>query len=265
MTAETTRSLAEYQPIFTPNARRGLRSPVMRWLLAPSAAAWLALLWLSAGERSLALCVAPRATLVAGFLANLEAQLAAIERGRWAAEWALMIVAMMFPLLVPMVGHVAARSFAGRRNRSVGLFLAGYAFPWVAAAGVSSLALVVARAVFQSLDIGAFAPVVCCALAALWQVSAAKVRAVNRCHGTVALRPWKPGADRDAIGFGLQHGARCVRACLPAMALPIIGGAGLGQMTAVFAILLAERAREKPQYQLSAVAFLLLGLTTLPI
>jgi len=49
------------------------------------------------------------------------------------------------------------------------------------------------------------------------------------------------------------------------MALPIIGGAGLGQMTAVFAILLAERAREKPQYQLSAVAFLLLGLTTLPI
>src|ERR1043165_6209446 len=46
--------------------------------------------------------------------------------GRWAAEWALMIVAMMFPLLVPIVGHVAARSFAPRRDRSVGLFIAGY-------------------------------------------------------------------------------------------------------------------------------------------
>src|SRR6185369_3182913 len=122
----------------------------------------------SAGERSLALCVAPRATLVGGFLANAEAQLATIEPGRWAAEWALMIVAMMFPLLVPMVGHVAARTFTARRDRSVGLFIAGYALPWAAAAGVSSLALVIARAAFQTLEIGAFAPLTCCALAALW-------------------------------------------------------------------------------------------------
>lgn len=37
-----------------------------------------------------------------------------------------MIVAMMFPLLVPMIGFVAARNFTVRRERSVALFIAGY-------------------------------------------------------------------------------------------------------------------------------------------
>jgi hypothetical protein len=35
-------------------------------------------------------------------------------------------------------------------------------------------------------------------------------------------------------------------------------------MAAVSAILLAERARDRPQYRLSAVVLLLLGLLTLP-
>jgi hypothetical protein len=35
-------------------------------------------------------------------------------------------------------------------------------------------------------------------------------------------------------------------------------------MAAIAAILLAERARDKPQYRLSAIALLLLGLVSLP-
>ena len=80
----------------------------------------------------------------------------------------------------------------------------------------------------------------------------------------MALRPWPPDAGRDAIGFGLLHGTRCVRACLPVMALPLLAGHGLGAMAAVSAILLAERARDQPQYRLSAIVLLLLGLLTLP-
>ncbi len=262
MSLDATRSGIGVQPLLTASARAGLGSPAFRWLLAPSAAAWLALLWLSAGERSLALCIAPRADLLEGFFANMAAGFAAIAPARWAAEWVLMIAAMMFPLLVPMVRHVAARSFATQRERSVGVFVASYALVWLAAAALSSVALVAARSAFRAVDLAAWTGLICCALAAAWQLSAAKVRAVNRCHGTVALRPWAPHASRDAIGFGLLHGTRCVRACLPAMVLPLAGGHGLGAMAAVFAILLAERARPKPQYRLSAIILVLLGLIT---
>lgn len=262
MTAETSRSSAGLEPLLTTRARAGLSSPAFRWLLVPSAAAWSILLFLSASEHSLALCLAPRASLLEGLSANMAAGFAAIAPGRWAAEWGLMIAAMMFPLLVPMVGHVAARNFANQRERSVGLFLTGYALVWLAAAALSSVALVALRAAFQAVDLAPLTGLICCALAAAWQLSAAKVRAVNRCHGTVALRPWAPHASRDALGFGLLHGARCVRACLPVMALPLAGGHGLGAMAAVFAILLAERARPKPQYRLSAVILLMLGVMT---
>ena len=121
-----------------------------------------------------------------------------------------------------------------------------------------------ARAGLQTLHLTPWAGLIVCTAAALWQVSAAKVRAVNRCHGTVALRPWPEDADRDAIGFGLLHGTRCVRACLPVMVLPLVGGLGLAAMAAISAILLAERARNRPQYRLSALAILLLGLLSLP-
>jgi predicted metal-binding membrane protein len=265
MSAEAARSTAGFEPLLTARARSGLGAPAFRWLLAPSAAAWLILLFLSAFDHSLALCVAPRASLLEGFFANVVAGFAAITPGRWAAEWALMIVAMMFPLLVPMVRHVAARNFAARRERSVGLFIASYALVWLAAAAASSVALVAARSALQAIDLAAWTGLICCALAAGWQLSAAKVRAVNRCHGTVPLRPWTPHAGRDAIGFGLLHGTRCVRACLPVMVLPLAGGHGLAAMAAVFAILLAERARPRPQYRLSAIILVLLGLMTVAV
>jgi predicted metal-binding membrane protein len=263
MTLETSRSTVAFEPLLTASARSGLTSPVVRWLLAPAAAAWLALFWLSGSDHALTLCLAPRATLFEGFFANVTAGLATIAPGRWAVEWALMIVAMMFPLLVPMVRHVAARSFAAQRERSVGLFIAGYSVVWLAAGAVSGVMLVVARAGFETIYLAPWAGLIGCALAALWQLSSAKIRAVNRCHGTIPLRPWPPYADRDAIGFGLLHGTRCVRACLPVMVLPMVGGYSLAAMAAISAILLAERARAKPQYGLSAAILLLLGLLTL--
>ncbi len=49
------------------------------------------------------------------------------------------------------------------------------------------------------------------------------------------------------------------------MVLPLAGGHGLAAMAAVFAILLAERARPKPQYRLSAIVLVLLGLMTMAV
>jgi predicted metal-binding membrane protein len=264
MTTATSRSPAAPEPLLTAGARSGINSPAARWLLAPAAAGWLLLLWLSGGEHTLSLCLAPRPTLFEGFLANAAAGFDQAAPARWAVEWALMIVAMMFPLVVPMVRHVAARSFADLRERSVGSFVAGFFMIWLMAAAGASVALVLLRAGLHTLHLAPWAGLIGCALAALWQLSAAKLRAINRCHGTVALRPWPEDAGRDAIGFGLLHGTRCVRACLPVMVLPLVGGLGLAAMAAISAILLAERARDRPQYRLSAIAILLLGLVSLP-
>ena len=263
MHADATRSMVTVEHVLTGAARRALRSPTFRWSILPALAAWLALLRLSGNDGAFALCFAPRSTFLDGFAASLAAGFATIDPMRWAVVWGLMIAAMMFPLLVPMVGHVAVRSFAARRDRSIGLFVAGYALTWLAAATLASVALMIAHAGLSSLGLASSSGLIGCGLAALWQVSSAKGRAVNRCHGTVALRPFGWAADRDAMRFGLLHGSRCVRACLATMVLPLAGGHGVGAMAVVFVLLLAERARQFPQYALSAMALLLLGLTTL--
>ena len=262
MHADAAQSAGIHEPVLTAEARQGLRSPAFRWSIAPALAASSLLFLLSGQDRALMICLAPRATLLDGALADIEARLAAIDPARWAAEWTLMIMAMMFPLLVPMIGHVAARSYVFRRERSVALFVAGYALTCAAAATIASIVLIVARSGLALLGLAPLAGLIGCALAALWQVSAAKQRAINRCHGTAPLRPAGYAADRDAIQFGLLHGSRCVRACLPTMALPLLGSHGIGAMAVIFAILLAERARRTPQYGLSAIVLLLLGLTT---
>src|ERR1700681_437080 len=50
-----------------------------------------------------------------------------------AAGWALMVAAMMSPLLVAPLRHVRDRSFARRRAWSMLLFVAGYLAVWMTA------------------------------------------------------------------------------------------------------------------------------------
>ena len=61
-----------------------------------------------------------------------------------AVGWALMLTAMMLPLLVAPVRHVRDRSFAWRRPRAIALFVAGYGAIWMTAGALLlSLALAV--------------------------------------------------------------------------------------------------------------------------
>src|SRR5450631_3565069 len=81
MTVEASRSGAALEPLLTAGARSAINSPAARWLLAPAALAWLCLLWLSGGEHTLALCIAPRGNLFDVLLANLAAGFDAIAPG----------------------------------------------------------------------------------------------------------------------------------------------------------------------------------------
>ena len=156
-----------------------------------------------------------------------------------ASGWALMLAAMMPPIVVAPLRHVRDRSFASRRARAMLLFVAGYASVWmVAGAGLQVLALAVRGATLPALlCLGAAA-----ATAVLWQTSPAKQWCLNRCHRRPQLAAFGAAADRDALMFGLTHGASCTGACWALMLLPLVVGHGhVFGMLAVALFVFAER------------------------
>lgn len=156
-----------------------------------------------------------------------------------AAGWALMLAAMMSPLMIAPLRHVQERSFAKRRARAMLLFAAGYMAVWMAAGfGLQATALAARWA--------EPAPLVCLGLATtialLWQVSPAKQWCLNRCHSRPPLSAFGAAADRDTFGFGLANGASCVGACWALMLLPLfLVQAHLLAMVGVTLFILAER------------------------
>jgi predicted metal-binding membrane protein len=156
-----------------------------------------------------------------------------------AADWALMVVAMMSPLVIAPLRHVRDRSFAKRRARTMLLCVAGYLSVWM----MAGLALqVVALAVLWA----ASAPLVCLGLAAAtamwWQVSPAKQWSLNRCHRQPHLAAFGAAADRDAFNFGLTNGASCAGACWALMLLTLFAGPGhVLAMITVTLFVFAER------------------------
>lgn len=134
---------------------------------------------------------------------------------------ALMVVAMMFPLLTMPIAHIRARSFARRRWRSTGLFLVAYTTIWTIACAIPALALWVAGN--QGVNHWWLTGVTVVA-AAIWQFSPAKQVWLNRSHSHPALAAFGHAADRSALRFGTRHGIRCVGSCWALMALPFVVG-----------------------------------------
>jgi predicted metal-binding membrane protein len=155
------------------------------------------------------------------------------------ATSALMVVAMMFPLLTMPIAHIRDRSFARRRWRSAGLFLLAYSAVWTITCAMTAMALRLAGddGVDPKMLAGATAVV-----AVIWQFSPAKQMWLNRCHGRPALAAFGYAADRSALRFGARHGIRCVGSCWALMALPLVAGSWhLAAMAVAGAWIAAER------------------------
>jgi predicted metal-binding membrane protein len=153
--------------------------------------------------------------------------------------WALMLAAMMGPLLIAPVRHVLDRSFARRRARAIVLFVAGYAASWMTA-GVMLLALAVAARLVAPESSVLLAIVTLVAL--VWQFSPVKQRCLNRCHTQAELAAFGLAADLDAFRFGLTHGVWCVGSCWALMLVPLMVSRGhVAAMAAVAMWLFAER------------------------
>jgi predicted metal-binding membrane protein len=171
--------------------------------------------------------------------ASLDLVLALNPLTALAAGWALMIAAMMPPLLLEPLRHIGDRSFARRRGRAMVLFASGYAAAWVGV-GVVLQPLVLASRLAASdslLPLG-----VAIALALAWQVSPAKQWCLNRCHRRPHLAAFGAAAARDAFHFGLTNGASCAGACWALMLLPLfMEGAHIFGMIGVALFVFAER------------------------
>lgn len=155
-----------------------------------------------------------------------------------ALGWAVMLLAMMTPLLTGPVRYLWDRSFAERRARAILLFLLGYGFLWMVAGSLLAVAALARRSAS-----GSSLPLVAAALVALvWQISPAKQFSLNRCHRQGELAAFGWAADRDALSFGLTHGFWCVGSCWALMLLPLLVPRGhVAAMAAVTVWVFAER------------------------
>lgn len=156
---------------------------------------------------------------------------------------ALMAAAMMIPTAMPAVRHVAVNSLYWRRRRATVEFLAAYLAVWVAfsLAALGGLGLLAAGA--PPLTGAALL-----ALAALWQLSPAKRRALRACHRARPLPPRGWRATAGTAGFGLRNGGACLLSCWPMMlTTAFVAWPRLLWMAALTALIWAEKINLKPR------------------
>jgi predicted metal-binding membrane protein len=79
------------------------------------------------------------------------------------------------------------------------------------------------------------------AVAAAWQLTRTKRRALLACARPVPLPPHGPRADLACLRFGWLHACRCLGSCWAVMLVMIPAGHDLAWMAAITAVVLAEQ------------------------
>jgi predicted metal-binding membrane protein len=173
--------------------------------------------------------------------------------GFWVTAWIVMMAAMMFPSIAPMV-VMYARIEEGKRQKgrpaeagATALFVGGYLLTW-AAAGLIGYAIIEGG---RALDLGFLAwdsggPYLAGAViiaAAIYQLTPLKDACLRRCRSPMMflLTAWRPGRI-GALRMGMEHGAWCVGCCWGLMAaLFALGVMSIGWMVMVAALIAAEK------------------------
>jgi predicted metal-binding membrane protein len=182
---------------------------------------WLLLALLSLGAVG-SLGLLPRDGSHAGHAAHASSlappsSLAFVNAASLLMSWLLMSFAMMVPVTLPAVRHVAFNSIEARRARAMTIYVAAYMAVW-GLFGVMSLTLIEAGRRLIAIDNLALSAIVL-AGATAWQLTRIKRRAIVACKRTVPLPPHGLRADRACARFGVMQAWRCIVACWPLMLL----------------------------------------------
>ena len=150
--------------------------------------------------------------------------------------WLLMVVAMMFPLVMPQVRQAAFHSLWSRRHQAIGLFLTGYVVPWLA---FGALVILIQNGL--PIDKRASA-IVAIVIAAAWQASRSKRRALRNCHRIMPLAPRGWRANWDCLMFGWQIGTACMCGCWAMMLVCAVSDHSILTMSVATLIAIYDRA-----------------------
>lgn len=167
--------------------------------------------------------------------------------------WGLMATAMMVPAAMPAVNHVGGNSLFWRRRRATAEFLAVFLGLWIA------FSAIVLGALSSWGPAGSpYAFPAALALAALWQLTPLKLKAMRACHRSRPLPPRGWRASAGVADFALHNGSACIASCWAMMlAASLAGPASLLWMGAMTGVMTAEKLAEKPIRTSRRVAALL--------
>jgi predicted metal-binding membrane protein len=189
--------------------------------------------------------------------------------GFYTATWVLMMAAMMFPSLAPMV--VVLRRLERRRpapSLTTPLFAIGYLAVWTASGIVAYAALKAGRAwtgdVFAWHRAGQALAGAALSLAAAYEFTPLKTKCLRKCRSPFAFltNSWQDG-PAGALSMGARHGAWCLGCCWALMlALFALGAMSLTWMALLAALIAAEKLLPWRRIAIAAVAAVLVALGT---
>jgi Predicted metal-binding integral membrane protein (DUF2182) len=224
-------------------------------VMAVAALGWSILLGYAPTGEAFAFCLAPRPNLSGLALDTARLAVRDLSFATLLASSLTMVAAMVAPLWVQPLSHVAWRSFAESKRLNTLLCAAAGFLTWVAALMLLSALAYVSAATAATVMPNPLAAVLLCASVALWRVSPPGIAAQYRCHRTYRLRPFAPEAQQDALLFGAKSAVACLRACAPAMLLPWFSQAPMTCMLLVTAIAFYDRTQFRPNHRLSAMCY----------
>jgi predicted metal-binding membrane protein len=189
-------------------------------------------------------------------------RMSGMDMGRWTepgplgfflTTWVVMLAAMMFPSVAPMVVAYARiqrhRRESGRPAPAGGtaVFVAGYLIAWtifgMAAYALYTSATALFPGFLSSEPVGRYLAVGVILAAAAYQFTPAKNVALMKCRSPmdfVLHRMWQ--GYGGAFRMGAEHGAWCIGCCWALMvALFALGVMNLGWMALVGAFIAAEK------------------------
>jgi predicted metal-binding membrane protein len=163
-----------------------------------------------------------------------------------------MVIAMMVPLTITNVRHVALSSLWRRRNRAIAAFLVGYLAVWIVVQTIIVGTWVLLAAVVEWGVAGGVAIIA----ATLWEVASINRQSLRRCHRTVPFAPRGWRADVDCVHYGVTTGFNCVMMCWALMVAATAFSHSLMVMTILFGVQVSGRYRRRPSPVLAALAVL---------
>lgn len=183
------------------------------------------------------------------------------------ATWVVMMAAMMFPSVAPVVLVYAqyTRQQRGAWPLLAVLFVTGYLLIWSAVGVAAYVVVVLLVPLIAGIPVVQTAPQVflgaVIGLGGLYQLTPLKERCLGHCRSPLhwLFRGFRPGA-RGALRMGLEEGVFCIGCCAGLMlVLLAVGLANVGWMAAVAAVIFIEKILAPSAAVARVIAVLLVG------